>query len=139
MIKTAIALLLLAVGLLALSFVQWGGAAGAVPLAAPTPTAAPSAVGRALFLSHGCPTCHRHDGLGLSREGLDAGDGRAGVQLVGAFGAPDLTHYQPDPDFVRQWLRDPQAVRPGTAMPNFHLSDEEIDALLAFLQMNGLP
>ena len=49
-------------------------------------------------------------------------------------GAPDLTDYDPDPGFVRVWLRDPEAVRPGTRMPNLGLSEEEIAALLAFLE-----
>ena len=133
MTKAAIALLALAAGLLALSFVHWGGAASAVPVAAPTPTTAPAAEGRALFLSLGCTTCHRHEGLGLSYDGLDAGTGQTAGQLVGSFGAPDLTDYRPDPAFVRRWLRDPQAIRPDTAMPNFHLSDAEIEALIAFL------
>ncbi|MDT8305849.1 MAG: c-type cytochrome [Anaerolineae bacterium] len=74
--------------------------------------------GAALFQSKGCITCHRHEAL------------PAGKSL--AMG-PDLTNYQPDPAFVRAWLRDPTAVRPGTQMPNLHLDDEEIEALLAFL------
>jgi len=60
----------------------------------------------------------------------------ADLNLGEALGAPDLTHYQPDPDFVRRWLRDPSAVRPGSNMPNLRLSDDEIEALLAFLQTN---
>ena len=48
-------------------------------------------------------------------------------------GFRDLTGYDPDPEFVRQWLRDPGAVRPGTEMPNLNLSDEETEALIAFL------
>ena len=133
MTKVAIALLALAAGLLALSFVHWGGAPSAVPVvSAATPTT-PPVDGRALFLSLGCTTCHRHDGLGLSYEGLDASTGQTGGQLVRSFGAPDLTNYQPNPDFVRRWLRDPEAIRPDTAMPNFHLSEEEIEALIAFL------
>lgn len=133
MTKAAIALLALAAGLLALSFVHWGGAASAVPVAPPAAPTTPPADGRALFLSLGCTTCHRHDGLGLDYEGLDAGTGQTGGQLVGSFGAPDLTHYRPDPQFLRRWLRDPEAIRPDTAMPNFHLSDEAIEALIAFL------
>ena len=53
-----------------------------------------------------------------------------------AEGAPDLTHYQPDADFIRTWLKDPQALRPGTMMPNLRLKESEIEALLAFLQTN---
>jgi cytochrome c oxidase subunit 2 len=31
------------------------------------------------------------------------------------------------------WLRDPNAVKLGAKMPNYHLSQEEIDALMAYL------
>jgi cytochrome c1 len=58
--------------------------------------------------------------------------------FVSVIDAPDLTHYQPDPAFVRTWLKDPQAVRPNTAMPNLGLTETEIEALLAFLQTNTL-
>lgn len=36
-------------------------------------------------------------------------------------------------DWLRTWLRNPQAVKPGTKMPTFGFSDEEIDTLLADL------
>jgi cytochrome c2 len=78
-----------------------------------------AAEGRALFLAKGCATCHRHDDVGR----------QPGLVEVG----PTLTNYQPDETFVRQWLRDPQAVRPATTMPNLGLAEQEIEALIAFL------
>ncbi|MDX1612940.1 MAG: cytochrome c [Candidatus Promineifilaceae bacterium] len=77
--------------------------------------------GRALFVAKGCVMCHRHHGLG--ELGPDRG------ALIG----PDLSRYQPSPDFVRRWLREPGAIRPGTAMPDLDLSEDEITALIAFL------
>jgi cytochrome c oxidase subunit 2 len=62
--------------------------------------------------------------------------------------APNLTHFA-DPTHqcfagcnwettdraaLVAWLRDPNAVKLGAKMPNYHLSDEEIDALVAYLQ-----
>jgi cytochrome c oxidase subunit 2 len=137
--KAIAGLLFLAAGLLALSFVNWDGAGAAraeagapVPMTVPpTPTATPADRGRALFLSRGCASCHRHDGLNIERVSV-AGDG----VLVGIIDAPDLTRYQPNPDFVRRWLRDPQTARPGTIMPDLNLSGDEVEALLAFLQTN---
>jgi len=131
-------LLVVALALAALSFVDWGKAASAAspattavsPLATPSPT--PAEVGRALFQAKGCTSCHRHDGVGIARVAGSAADAPA----LAGLGAPDLTHYQPDPDFVRRWLHDPRAVRPDTAMPNLRLSDADIEALLAFLQTN---
>ena len=130
-------------GLLALSLVDWSGlgapvVAGValVPTAAsptvgpPTATTSPAALGRTLFQIKGCASCHRHDGLNVARVSVADND-RA---FINAIGAPDLTAYEPAPAFVRDWLRDPAAVRPKTNMPDMNMSDEEIEALLAFLQ-----
>lgn len=82
------------------------------------PTNVDASYGRALFVAKGCAGCHRH----------------AAVDVAWSTGmGPNLTNYEPAPDFVRAWLRDPQAIRPETMMPNLELSDEEIDALIAFL------
>ena len=147
-------LVVLAAGLLALSFTPWGrsSAAGDAPAAvveaAPQPMIAPVAAptaeptptmaerGRTLFTIKGCAACHQHDGLLAERLTYNGG-----VLLViqpqsHSSGPPDLTHYQPDPDFIRTWLKDPQALRPGTQMPNLGLKEAEIEALLAFLQTN---
>jgi len=137
--RLAAGLLVVALALVALSFVDWGEAAGAAPPATTavsppaTPGQTPAEMGQALFQAKGCTSCHRHDGVGVARV---AAGGAAGAPALAGLGAPDLTHYQPEPDFVRRWLRDPRAVRPGTAMPNLRLSDADIEALLAFLQTN---
>jgi cytochrome c oxidase subunit 2 len=43
---------------------------------------------------------------------------------------PDGT---PNGEALKAWLRDPNAVKMGTKMPNYNLSEEEIDALVAYL------
>ena len=134
MSKLPVALLVIALLLLALSFVaRWPAGEVGQRVAAPTPTSAPAALGRALFQAKGCTTCHQLEGLAIGRI---EGDSPFDLDLGTVMGVPDLTHYRPDPTFVRPWLRDPSAVRPGTDMPNLRLSDEEIEALLAFLQTN---
>jgi nitric oxide reductase subunit C len=40
---------------------------------------------------------------------------------------------------IKQWLRNPKAVKADTAMPNLHLSDSEIDAMLAYLTSLNQP
>src|SRR5205807_1194318 len=40
-------------------------------------------------------------------------------------------------EFIPEWLRDPQAFRPGTKMPTFRLSDEERQAVAAFVWQSG--
>ncbi len=39
-----------------------------------------------------------------------------------------------DTEALRAWLRDPNAVKLGAKMPNYHLSEDEIDALVAYLE-----
>jgi cytochrome c2 len=40
-------------------------------------------------------------------------------------------------EFIPEWLRDPQAFRPGTKMPTFRLSEEERQAVAAFIWQSG--
>lgn len=41
-------------------------------------------------------------------------------------------------DWIPDWLRDPQAFRPGTKMPSFRLNDDEVKAVSAFLWQSSL-
>jgi cytochrome c oxidase subunit II len=59
---------------------------------------------------------------------------------------PDLTHFASrlcfagclldtqDPEDIARWLRDPPAVKPGSFMPDYHLPEDEIQDLVAYLQ-----
>jgi cytochrome c oxidase subunit 2 len=58
---------------------------------------------------------------------------------------PNLTHLarrkeigggvlQNSPDNLRRWLKNPQAIKPGCKMPNFNLSDEQVQQLAAYLE-----
>ena len=38
------------------------------------------------------------------------------------------------PDNLAQWLKDPQAVKPGSHMPDLQLTDDQIRALVAYLE-----
>lgn len=48
---------------------------------------------------------------------------------------PDLTHivFKTTPDFVYRWLRNPDAIRPHTRMPNPRFTHEEAEASTAYL------
>jgi cytochrome c oxidase subunit 2 len=66
---------------------------------------------------------------------------------VGSPTGPELTHFADpthecfagcnwdttDRDALEAWLRNPGAVKLGSKMPNYHLTEEEIDALVAYL------
>ncbi|MCB0112554.1 MAG: cytochrome c [Caldilineaceae bacterium] len=78
-------------------------------------------IGAQLVESYECRDCHRIGGEGaLKAPGLDA--------IV-------QRQQSADPALVtlRLWLRNPDAVKPNTAMPNFRLSDSEIEAILLYL------
>lgn len=77
--------------------------------------------GRALFSAKGCATCHHHAAV------VGSGFG-PGSDI------PDLSTDRWTAEFLRTWLKDPPAVRPGTDMPNLHLKQDEIEALIAFLR-----
>ncbi|MBI3647979.1 MAG: cytochrome c oxidase subunit II [Actinobacteria bacterium] len=69
----------------------------------------------------------------------------AGIPNATADAGPNLTHFasrgcfagclldNQNADDIRRWLEDPAAVKPGAKMPNYHLSPEQIDALVAYL------
>jgi cytochrome c oxidase subunit 2 len=110
-----------------------------------TPAAVPAAGtlearGRELFGDLGarqaCASCHA----------VWEGDGPRGPGV-----GPDLTHlfsrtefagaiHDLTPELLRAWLANPNALKPmqydvnGIGMPNLNLTDEELDALVAYLQ-----
>lgn len=68
---------------------------------------------------------------------VDAYDCRACHRIIegGRVRFPDLTHVGSKiyPSWEAIWLKDPQAVKPGTFMPTFPLSPEEREAIAAYL------
>jgi cytochrome c oxidase subunit 2 len=68
----------------------------------------------------------------------------AGTVADGRFG-PDLTHLMSrdtiaagatpnTPQNLRLWIRDPEAIKPGSLMPAMELNDQDLDALTAYLE-----
>lgn len=121
MIRIGGALVAIALVMLLVSFTPWLNASGEEtenPAILPLADKQQSAKGRDLFLAKGCVTCHKHESIRHS--------GQVSIGI-------NLSHYQPDPDFVRRWLRNPAAIRPQTLMPDLQLNEAEIEALIAFL------
>lgn len=95
--------------------------------------------GRDAFLNSipgGCTQCHAIDGL------TDA----SGEEVLGSNEGPNLTHFASrecfagcilftdDDEALRRWLDDPPAVKSGSWMPDYGLSDQQIADLIAYLR-----
>ena len=98
--------------------------------------------GYQVFLNKGCTQCHtvRFDD-----------EDRSNIVAREAFNGPDLTHFASRNVFagaslpeegqtfsgaLKVWLADPPNVKPGTFMPNLALTQQEIDALVVWLESN---
>lgn len=103
---------LLLVAWLALAPPRWW-----LNLTKPVDLADPVAAGAQLVEVYDCRRCHRLAGAGA---------------LKGP--ALDDVSQRLDAVSLRLWLRNPGAIKSGTAMPNFRLSDGEIEALVAYLE-----
>ena len=79
-----------------------------------------------------CFACHQFRGVG-------------GPQAPPPIEGPDLTHIggrqtiaggmlPNDPETLARWLRDPPAVKPGSKMPDYNLTEPQIEALVEYLQ-----
>lgn len=98
---------------------------------APAPASDLTRLGRQFFQAKTCVNCHTIKGADPSTS-------------VG----PDLTHFASRKTIatgvltnslenLRLWLANPQAVKPGCHMPDFHLETNEINALAAYLETTG--
>jgi cytochrome c oxidase subunit 2 len=86
------------------------------------------AADRRRFMALACINCHRI----------------VGTLAQGTFG-PDLTHVMSrrtlaavtlknDPKDLRDWIRDPQAIKPGCLMPDMQLSERDVGQVARYLE-----
>jgi mono/diheme cytochrome c family protein len=77
--------------------------------------------GQRLFVAKGCVTCHAH----------------TAVKSTGMEGAPELSERRLPAEYLARFLANPAAVKPVSrgewGMPNLELKQQEIVALIAFL------
>lgn len=78
--------------------------------------------GQQLFVVKGCVTCHVNSKI-LNTNSYQTID----------MGAPDLSKFSASPEVLRIRLKDPKLAKSDSQMPNLNLSDEEIEALIAFI------
>jgi len=94
----------------------------------PSNVAGGISAGQRIFETTACINCHTV----------------SGTIAHGHFG-PDLTHLMSrdtiaagaatnTPEHLRQWIRNPDAIKPGSLMPAMQLSDQELDALTAYME-----
>jgi cytochrome c oxidase subunit 2 len=97
----------------------------AKPAVSPT---ADTRTGAQLYARLGCPVCHALN--------QPSANGKVG---------PDLTHFgsrqliaggvlSNTPAHLTRWLNNPDAVKPGTRMPNYPLTDTEVASLTRYLE-----
>jgi cytochrome c2 len=83
--------------------------------------------GEALFIQYGCGSCHRvknvRTAAGMVGPPLD------GIALRVIIGG----HLANTPDNMQRWIRDPQHVAPGTAMPDLNVGADDARDITAFL------
>lgn len=86
------------------------------------------AIGKQLFVARGCVACHR-------APGVSEAVGTAGPNLAGFASRPKIAAViDHTPANTKRWLMNPAALKPGTAMPNLGLNDEDATNLTAFLE-----
>jgi len=90
----------------------------------------PAAAPIDLFNTKGCVGCHT----------INSGQGNTGARV-----GPNLTHLQSRTTFagsifemndenLRKWLANPPGRKPGSIMPNLHLTPDEINRLVTYLE-----
>jgi len=104
------------------AFEQWAAAQKA---AAPEPSG-DAAEGKSVFARSACVGCHTIRGVSAGALGPDLSH-FGSRELFGAGLWPTTV------DNVVAWLKDPPALKPGSRMPNLHLSDAEAKALAVYL------
>jgi cytochrome c oxidase subunit 2 len=92
------------------------------------PTGAQARAGARVFMSNQCASCHRI----------------AGTPAQGTVG-PDLTHVASrttlasntipnTPAQLAAWISNPQAIKPGTRMPDLGLSQSQVAQIVSYLE-----
>ena len=96
----------------------------------PMPNVSPDgdvARGLALFKLQTCASCHAIDGVSTARYAPDLSH----IADRHTLGAGVLVNNREN---LFKWLHDPQAIKPGCNMPNFQLTDDQDNDLVAYLE-----
>lgn len=97
------------------------------------PTSGAAAEGHALFAGRACSTCHVVDG---QYEDQVLPESPAAPNLTKLFSRECFAgcSFELDRNNLEAWLRNPPGQKPGSLMPNLNLTEQDIDALYAYLE-----
>ena len=83
--------------------------------------------GEAMFIQYGCGSCH-------ALRNVRTATGAVGPPLDGiATRVIVAGHLANTPQNMQRWIRDPQQVSPGTAMPDLNVGGQDAQDITAFL------
>ena len=83
--------------------------------------------GEAMFIQYGCGSCH-------AVKDVRTATGLVGPPLDGiALRMIIAGHLANNPQNMETWIRNPQQVSPGTAMPDLHVGEQDARDITAFL------
>jgi cytochrome c2 len=83
--------------------------------------------GEAMFIEYGCGSCHSVRGVRTATGQVGPPLDNIGVRVIIA------GHLANNPANMESWIRDPQHVSPGTAMPDLHVGEGDARDITAFL------
>jgi cytochrome c oxidase subunit 2 len=110
------------------TFAAWLAAQRQARAAATGASDSTAAQGARLFSSLTCVNCH-------AIRGTPNDTARVGPDLTHLATRPTLgaERLQNTPENLRRWLAEPDVLKPGSYMPNLHLSEHDLDRLVAYL------
>ena len=121
-----LAAILFVVALIAITY-KYGEQRNRMRTHAAVETGGDASRGEAMFIHYGCGSCH-------ALKGVRTAVGSVGPPLDGIGERVIVAgHLANTPDNMEKWIRNPQQVSPGTAMPNLHVGEGDARDITAFL------
>jgi cytochrome c len=104
-----------------------GGGPSAIERKAAAMTGGEPSRGKDIIRRYGCSTCH-------SIPGVEGARGQVGPSLEGIAARAYLAGKLPNtPENMIKWIREPQEVQPGTAMPELGVTEQDGKDIAAYL------
>ncbi len=104
-----------------------GACGGSIEQRAAAMTGGDPARGKEIIRRYGCEACHSIPGVAGARGQVGPPLDRIGSRSNLAGGLPNT------PDNLMRWIRDPQAIQPGTAMPMMGVTERDGRDIAAYL------